>query len=74
MEIGGICGSCGKRGYSTRKAARRAARRLFPEHRMSAYQCHDGGTSWHFGHQPAALKRGAIDRKTWQASKRTERQ
>lgn len=72
MEIGGTCGWCGKRGFSTRKAARQAARRLFPEARMSAYRCHHGGTSWHFGHQPAALRHGEIDRTTWRASKRTE--
>lgn len=54
------CERCGKQGYQSRKAARRAARRFHPGERMSTYQC---GDCWHNGHAPDALRHGAISRK-----------
>lgn len=44
----GTCPVCGKKRYSSRQAAKRDARRLFPGDRMRVYQC---GTSWHITSQ-----------------------
>lgn len=40
----GPCAGCGKRRYTSRVIARRAARSLYPGARMRAYQC---GQWWH---------------------------
>lgn len=51
----GICPVCGKRSYTSRRAARRAARALHPAAVLRAYRC---GQHWHVGHNPPWLKRG----------------
>lgn len=49
------CPACGKSCYYSRTDAKRAARLLFPEDALRAYQC---GTWWHFGHTADWRKRG----------------
>lgn len=49
------CPACGKRAYSTRKEARRAARAISPSDALRAYQC---GDVWHIGHTPRWVKQG----------------
>ena len=51
----GTCPDCRKYQFETRRAARRAARSLYPGDVMRAYQC---GQWWHIGHTPAAVRRG----------------
>jgi hypothetical protein len=43
----GDCPLCGKRRYRSRRAARRAARLLYPGDRLRAYRCCG---YWHIGH------------------------
>lgn len=59
---------CGKRGYDSRKAAKRVLRRAHPDGtRMHAYQCDIDTTLWHVGHTPEPVKRGDVDRHTYYA-------
>ena len=51
----GTCSTCGKYQFETRKAARLAARSLYPADVMRAYRC---GQWWHIGHSPEAVRRG----------------
>ena len=51
------CPTCGRRCYTTRKIARKAARYLYPGQHKRAYRC-DGGRWWHFGDTPEWVKRG----------------
>lgn len=51
-----------KKSYLSRREARQAARRLYPEERMNAYPCKADDRYWHFGHLPDALRQGEIDR------------
>lgn len=47
------CGYCRKRGYDTRRTARRAMRALYPDEvgtLMAVYPCPGGGQGWHIGH------------------------
>ncbi|RKT82734.1 hypothetical protein SAMN05421805_104205 [Saccharopolyspora antimicrobica] len=50
----GRCPTCGKKVYGNRRAARRAAKRLYPADRMHAYRCPTKGpweaNRWHIGH------------------------
>ena len=55
----GSCGTCGKRQFRTRKAARSTGRRLYPGQRLSQYEC---GDYWHIGHLPGAVRHGVIPR------------
>ena len=55
----GPCPRCGKASYRTRKDAKRAARRLFPNDRMSVYGC---GHYYHVGHLPKVVRRGEASR------------
>jgi hypothetical protein len=48
----GTCGVCGKRGFRSRAAARRAARRLFPGTHLREYECQGGTGRWHLGPAP----------------------
>jgi hypothetical protein len=45
----GSCPACGKHSYSTRAAAKRAARAIHPGERLRAYRC---GTYWHLTRIP----------------------
>lgn len=48
----GICTTCGKKAFPTRKSARVALRDTHPELKaseMNVYQC---GQFWHYGHRP----------------------
>jgi hypothetical protein len=49
----GTCPGCGKRAYTSRAAAKAAARRLYPGARMRAYSC-PGTPWWHLTSQDAA--------------------
>ena len=51
------CPHCGKRGYYSRKAAKKAMREIHSnDHRMRPYPCEGGTTLWHFGHLPDIVK------------------
>ena len=50
------CPACGKRCYPRRKAAKLAARRLYPGKHMRAYQC---GEFWHLTSRLARQKEAA---------------
>lgn len=52
----GVCPTCGKRRYPTRRDARRAARLAHPGEHMRAYPC---GSFWHLGHPRYSGTRGA---------------
>ena len=47
------CPGCGKQAYTSKGAAKAAARRLYPGVRMRAYQC-TGTDWWHLTSQDAA--------------------
>lgn len=57
---------CGKFRYFTRKAAKQAMRRLYPDRanhgRLNAYKCPDEHSTWHLGHLPPVVKRGEATR------------
>jgi hypothetical protein len=57
------CKSCQppKQVYTSRKAARLAAKRQPGRGRMPAYLC-PGGEGWHLGHLPAAVRAGNVGR------------
>lgn len=48
------CPACGKRAYPSKRDAKRANRRLYPNDRMNAYRCpHESpwdAVRWHLGH------------------------
>lgn len=50
-----ICPQCEKWFYPSRKAARRAARALYPHEALRAYRC---GDLWHVGNTPLWIKQG----------------
>ena len=54
---------CGKVRWFTRRAARRARRRLPAEH-LRPYWC-AGCRGWHLGHLPAAVLTGAFAADEW---------
>lgn len=43
----GTCSTCGKQSYPSRREARTAKRSLYPQEKMSVYQC---GSYFHMGH------------------------
>jgi hypothetical protein len=45
---------CGKRAWPSRKAAKQAARVLYPGAVMRAYLCRSDGVSWHLTSQATA--------------------
>lgn len=53
---GSLCPYCGKKSYSSRKYAKEANRRLYPNEKLSAYKCQkapefaDTSKFWHIGH------------------------
>jgi len=59
MTWSSICGTCGKRAYLTRKAARNARRQLPNRGGTSVYPC---GGYWHIGHLPRSVRQGRANR------------
>lgn len=65
---GAVCPYCGKRAYFSRKYAKEANRRLYPNEKMSAYQCTsapewvDTSAMWHIGHLAPAVTQGKATR------------
>lgn len=58
----GTCVEHGKRLYTSRKAARKAAKRhLIGEH-VNAYRCDEQPAFYHFGHLPKIVQRGLATR------------
>lgn len=53
------CARCGKRGYKTRKDAKRAARTFHPGDTQRPYRCPVLPDLWHFGHRPEWVTQGA---------------
>lgn len=47
------CPVCGKQSYRSRKAAKAAARRLYPDRRRRVYRCDGESGEWHLTSQPA---------------------
>lgn len=45
----GVCRDCGKRIYTTRKAAREAHKTAHPAAHLRPYRC-PSGNGWHYGH------------------------
>lgn len=66
------CATTGKRGYETRKLARTARRQARPTNEMNIYTCHACGL-YHVGHMPDEVRRGELDKDTWQERIRTRR-
>lgn len=56
------CPGCGKRSYPNRRAARRAGRHHLPNEPVNGYLCLRGGTGWHYGHLPDAVRAGSRSR------------
>lgn len=52
----GVCPTCGKRRYPSRRDARKAARLAHPGDHLRAYLC---GAFWHLGHPRHSGMRGA---------------
>ena len=61
-ECLGRCGGCGKMSYSSRKAARAAAKRAFPGDKFNAYECLSNPGVFHFGHLPGKVRQGRMPR------------
>lgn len=53
------CAECGKRGYESRKIAKRAAR-AHHGHHLGQYRCDSG--LWHLGHLAQAVMHGTATR------------
>ena len=58
------CTQHGKRAYSRRRDARRAARRHY-DPGLREYPCSRFPGCWHIGHVPAPVKRGEITAAEW---------
>jgi hypothetical protein len=61
----GHCEPCDKVIYLSRKTARIAARRLWPDPRPRAYRCPDDDRYWHLGHVADSVRRGHDSRDEW---------
>lgn len=57
----GWCVRCKKQAFSSRKDAKKACRRRFPNEHLTAYQCPVTNT-WHGGHLPQAVRFGTASR------------
>lgn len=66
----GICPVDGKQRYVSRKLAKQAMLRLWPEDRMSVYPC---GEYWHFGHLAESVRQGKISREKVHGKSRNPR-
>lgn len=58
----GYCEFHDKMTYSSRKAARKAARTILPHEQLSAYPCTLMDGHWHFGHLHPAIVAGRLTR------------
>lgn len=64
----GVCPACEKRIYTSKKAARQAARVHHPHDNLSAYQCRSTSdrrptpAPWHIGHLVEEIKTGDLAR------------
>ena len=56
------CRHCGKRSYSSRRAAKAALRHHGDRKGMAAYECHTNPGVFHLGHIPTAVRRGHASR------------
>jgi hypothetical protein len=60
VDSAGLCPSCGKRRWLTKREARLVARRMTARvGRLHAYRC---GEFWHLGHLPAVVVAGRLSR------------
>jgi hypothetical protein len=55
----GLCNTCGKRCYRTRKAAKAVSKQQHPSEVLSVYRC---GEFFHIGHKSYAVTRGLVER------------
>lgn len=63
-----FCPDHGKRGYHSKKAAKRARRMHHPGQQMDEFPCEFRPGLWHLGHLPDPIKQGDIPRQvlpTW---------
>jgi len=58
------CWACGKRGYQTRRSAKRI-KEIMHDDRLSVYRCLDGGSNYHIGHLDKQIIAGQVDRFTY---------
>lgn len=56
----GVCPTCGKRSYTDKARAKRAARQM--RGRLGRLQVYPCGAYWHLGHAPKGLIRGYLSR------------
>lgn len=64
---------CGKRAYTSKRAARHQRRVVEPAATMNVYECQDSGY-YHFGHVPSAVRSGEVSRDDWLADVARTRQ
>lgn len=63
MTLQGLTCACGKRGYFTRKEAKRVARRIYPgDSALNAYRCLGNPKFFHLGHLREQVRHGEVDR------------
>jgi hypothetical protein len=55
----GICTECGKRIYTHKAHAKKAARVFHPGEHLAVYRC---GEWWHYGHLPKPVREGKTTR------------
>lgn len=64
-----VCPACGKKTYPSKKAAKSAAKKLYPDDHLSAYQCRSTKevrptpAPWHFGHLDERIVTGKMGRR-----------
>lgn len=63
----GSCAPCGKQAFASRADARHAARISVDHPRPRAYRCPVVAGQYHLGHLPADVRRGTLDRDTYQS-------
>lgn len=66
---------CGKRAYTTKADAKRAARQVRGRKgRLDVYRCDHDPRYVHLGHQPPPITEGRVARGDWVSKKRGDRQ
>jgi ribosomal protein L32 len=64
-----VCPACGKKTYPNKKAAKLAAKNLYPDDHLSAYRCRSTKdvrptpAPWHVGHLDERIMTGQMDRR-----------
>lgn len=64
-----VCPACQKKTYPNKKAAKLAAKNLYPDDHLSAYQCRSTKdvrptpAPWHIGHLDERIMTGEMDRR-----------